>query len=73
MIYQYDSIFKKKVYEKWKTKGKLTHLKIIHIRCFVLRKIKNNSYFVFCFENENSCSKNVFFEDRSKTQNKKIN
>ena len=27
-------LFKKKVYEEWEIKGKLAHLKIIHIRCF---------------------------------------
>ena len=31
-------LFEKKVYEEWETKGKLTHLKIILIRCFVLRE-----------------------------------
>ena len=35
-------LFKKN--EEWETKGKLTNLKIIHIRCFFFRKIKNNSY-----------------------------
>ena len=33
MVYQYDSIFfKKKVYKESEINGKLTHLKIIHIR-----------------------------------------
>ena len=61
--------FKKKVYE-WKTKNKLTNLKLIPIRCFVLRNIKNNSYYVFCFEKESSCSKNAIFDDRSKKPKK---
>ena len=38
MVYQYDSIYKKKVYEKWKIKGKLTHLKTILIRRGRLRE-----------------------------------
>ena len=44
MIYQYNSIKKKKVYKEWKIEGKLANLKIIPSRCFVLRKIKNNLY-----------------------------
>ena len=31
-------LFKIKVYEEWKTKIKLTHLKIIFIKCFIWRK-----------------------------------
>ena len=35
MVYQYDSIKKKKVYKEWKPiKDKLTHLKIIPMFCF---------------------------------------
>ena len=41
LVYQYDSILKK---TRNSTKDKVTNLKIIHIRCFVLRKIKNNSH-----------------------------
>ena len=58
MIYQYDSILKKKIYEKLETNSKLTHLKIIYIKLLPVggvcvlkmsflttKKSKRNKYF----------------------------